>query len=1107
MASDNPTLDTVFCAAIEIGSAEERAAYIARACGDDQDLRRRVEALVAAHFRAGSFLESPAAGAGATRAFAARETAPAAVPQQAAGAVFGPYRLVRQIGEGGMGAVWMAEQAQPVQRTVALKLVKPGLDSGQVLARFEAERQALALMDHPNIARVFDAGSTADGRPYFVMELVQGVPITTYGDQHRLTPRQRLELFVPVCQAVQHAHQKGVIHRDLKPSNVLVTLYDGRPVPKVIDFGIAKAAGQKPAERATFTELGQVVGTLEYMSPEQAGLNQLDIDTRSDVYSLGVLLYELLTGSTPLEKRRLKEAALLEVLRLIREEEPPRPSTRLSTTDELPAVAARRGLEPRKLSGLVRGELDWMVMKALEKERDRRYESANGLAADVQRYLADEPVLACPPSAWYRFRKFARRHKAPLAVAALVLFFIALLGGGGGWVVRDREAREEQAAKERLDRERRLTDQVEQILGEVDRLEREQKWPEALAAARRAEAALAGGEAGDAIRQCVRDVLRDLAFVARIDRIRQDRALVIEGKLNNRGAVEEYGRAFRAYGADVETLPTEEAVARLRARPLLVVAVAAALDDWVTARRQLGEHAPSWKALVGVARGIDGDPLRDRLRAVWGQQAPPELQAELRQLAESIDVKAQSPATLVTLAWTLLDVGLVDSAIQILRDGQPIYPGDFWLSYALGLRLLERKDYTQAVRYFSVAVAIRPDSAGAHVNLAVALERSKDLEGAIREHRAALRIDRNNARVHFNLGTVLYYAKDLEGAIREFHAALRIDPNYATAHCNLGLALCDKKDVDGAIREFHAALRIDPNIALAHNNLGLALCDKKDVDGAIREFHVALQIEPNYASARYNLGLALHEKKDLDGAVREFHAAVQIDPNHALAHWNLGNTLLQLGEIRDALAELRRGHELGSKNPGWPIPSAEIVRQCERLAELDVKLPGFLEGKATPASADERIDLGQLCSLKRLNRAAARFYEEAFADQPQLSDELHSHRYNAARVAALACCAQGRDAAGLDQKERSRLRRQALAWLRADLEAWGRRLEKEPGQLGSASVGLLQHWLRDPAFAGVRGPEALAKLPEAERQAWQKLWTDVAAMLKRAQGTTESENK
>src|SRR6187455_2282332 len=302
------------------------------------------------------------------------------------------------------------------------------MDTQQVIARFEVERQALAMMDHVNIARVFDGGATEAGRPYFVMELVNGVPITKYCDDNHLTPRERLELFVPVCQAIQHAHQKGIIHRDIKPSNVMVTLYDGKSVPKVIDFGVAKATEQKLTERTLFTQYGTMVGTLEYMSPEQAEMSALGVDTRSDIYSLGVLLYELLTGSTPLTHKRLQEAAYGEVLRMIKEEEPPRPSTRLSDSGEaLAAISAHRHMEPSKLTKLVRGELDWIVMKTLEKDRNRRYETANAFAADVQRYLADEPVLACPPSTWYRFRKFARRNKRALTTAALVLLFLVLL--------------------------------------------------------------------------------------------------------------------------------------------------------------------------------------------------------------------------------------------------------------------------------------------------------------------------------------------------------------------------------------------------------------------------------------------------------------------------------------------------------------------------------------------------------------------------------------------------------------------------------------------------------------------------------------------------------
>ena len=356
---------------------------------------------------------------------------------EGAGSIVGPYKLLERIGEGGMGVVYLAEQTSPIRRRVALKIIKPGMDSRQVIARFEAERQALALMDHPNIARVLDAGATATSHPYFVMELVKGVPITDYCDEARLAPRERIELLIPVCQAIQHAHQKGIIHRDIKPSNVLVSVHDGRPVPKVIDFGLAKATDQRLTERTLFTQHGAIVGTLEYMSPEQAENSAVDVDTRTDIYALGVLLYELLTGTTPLERLRSREAGYSEILRRIREEEPPRLSARISQSEQVAAIASRRGMEPAKLARLVRGELDWIAMKALEKDRVRRYATANDLARDLGRYLCGEPVEAGPPSTGYRLRKYAGRHRASLAtVTAFLAVLIAAAMIGIGLAVR-----------------------------------------------------------------------------------------------------------------------------------------------------------------------------------------------------------------------------------------------------------------------------------------------------------------------------------------------------------------------------------------------------------------------------------------------------------------------------------------------------------------------------------------------------------------------------------------------------------------------------------------------------------------------------------------------
>lgn len=419
---------TIFLEAIDQDSAQAMYAYVEQACAGNHDLQQRVEKLVAAHLKSEGILDQPLfeptpANLAETQSLSSIAVAPLTdINQQ-----IGPYRLMEKIGEGGFGIVYVAQQEQPVRRKVALKMVKPNMNSRDVLARFEAERQALAMMDHPGIARVFDAGVSSDGRPYFVMELVRGVSITEFCDSAKLDVTRRLELFRDICSAVHHAHQKGIIHRDLKPSNVLTTLLDDKPTVKVIDFGIAKAIGQDLTDKTIYTRFMSMMGTPQYMSPEQAEMNSLDIDTRSDIYSLGVILYELLTGTTPIESTRINSAGYHEIRRMIVEEEPPRPSMRLSTLgNRLTTVTESRNVEPRKLRSMLDGDLDWIVLKAMEKDRTRRYDSAAAMAKDVTAYLQSDPVDARPPSRWYRFQKFAGRNKTVIVASALVATSLVL---------------------------------------------------------------------------------------------------------------------------------------------------------------------------------------------------------------------------------------------------------------------------------------------------------------------------------------------------------------------------------------------------------------------------------------------------------------------------------------------------------------------------------------------------------------------------------------------------------------------------------------------------------------------------------------------------------
>ena len=1027
--ADLSRVENLFEQARHLGAAE-REAFIVEQCGNDHALRARLEALLAAHDGEGTLLNPPAEVLGVRGAGEGGQPSRAGLEERP-GKIIGRYKLLQQIGEGGFGVVFMAEQTEPVVRKVALKIIKLGMDTRQVIARFEAERQALAMMDHANIAKVLDAGATPEGRPFFVMELVRGEPITEYCDRHNLTVPQRLELFASVCQAVQHAHQKGIIHRDIKPTNVLVTMADGKPVPKVIDFGIAKATSARLTEKTLFTEFRHLIGTPAYMSPEQAEASGVDIDTRSDIYSLGVLLYELLTGTTPFDAKRLHSAAYGEIQRIIREEEPPKPSTRLSTLETLPAVAAHRHTEPAKLSRTIRGDLDWIVMKCLEKDRTRRYETANAVATDIQRHLSDEPVLAGPPGAGYRFRKFARRNKGGLTVTALVLLFLVVLGSGVGWAVRDRAAREAEVAHERANREAelkrerearraKLAGHVELILSEIERLQREQKWPEALAAARRAEAAAAGGEADAATAQRVRQRLKELEFLDRLEQIRMQRATEVDGKFDNAGADRNYARAFRDYGVDVEALPVETSIDRLKARPALVISLAAALDDWVLVRRNISESdAARWKGLVVVARGIDAEPLRDRLRSTWGQSGS-ETEDELRRLAESIDVRAQHPATLLSLARTLLRVKQSDSALRLLRNAQHVYPGDFWLNFELASELNEQKDHEGAIRFYTAAVSIRPRSSAVHNNLGLALRGQKKLDEAVAAYRKAIELDPKNAAAYINLGAHLCddlkdYAeaiknfrkaielnsksaepyhnlgvalrgqKKLDEAVAAYRKAIELDPKFASAHGSLGRALHDQKKLDEAVAAYGKAIELDPNDAIVHEDLGNVLHAQKKLDEAIACYTKAIELDPKYVDAYYDLGIALHDQKKLDEAVACYKKAIELDPKYAAAHNNLGVVLREQRKLDEAMAAHRKAIELDPKEAAAYINLGALL--CDDLKDYAEAVENFRKAiELDPKNATAHSNLGNaLRGQGKLDEAIAA-HRKAIEVDPEFAD-------------------------------------------------------------------------------------------------------------------------
>jgi serine/threonine protein kinase/tetratricopeptide (TPR) repeat protein len=884
MTSDPSRSELLFGQAIAIESVGQRNAFLDQAC-PDPELRQAVGKLVADHFRAGAFLELPAAALAA-----------AAAELDTLGTVIGNYRLHQRIGEGGFGIVYRAEQLQPVRRDVALKILKPGMDTRHVVARFEMERQALAVMDHPHIAKVLDAGETETGRPFFVMELVSGLPITDYCDRAKLKPRQRLELFTDACQAVQHAHHKGIIHRDLKPSNILVAEHDNRPSVTVIDFGIAKATSGEFADQTVLTGAAQVIGTPLYMSPEQAGQSR-DIDVRSDVYSLGVVLYELLTGTTPFEKERLRDVGADEVRRIIREEEPPKPSTRMSTLGQDAAtVSANRQCEPRRLRQMLSGDLDWIVMKCLEKDRNRRYETVNGFAMDVQRYLADEPVLARPPSLVYRLRKFVRRNKGPVLTAGVVVLAALLAAGSLGWASRDRAARQAEAERENAEREAETNRQMDLALQEAGLLRDRGDWPKANAAVQRMQWLLAG-PGGAAHRQRVQTIAADLQMVLRLEEIRLGDPRMTLYSLDRSGVDAGYDEAFKEYGIDMAALDARTAAERIRASDIRGH-LAAALDDWMWAKLsairnwQLHRQRPDAKAKDVKLRGD-----YQHLRAVADLAVPDERCRDIRDpqvqeskraveaLADRTDVGELPSSSAMLLARLLVYKGAPDKAVAVLHAAHARSPDDFLVNFELAVVVgFNKARQEEALGFMRAAVVLRPQYATLHLKLGDMLNNAKRPDQAIASYRAAFELQPDNNFACGDLGRALEAQDKLDEALTVYVRHAAATPNKSGGHSALGDAYLRRRQWNKAIAAWQEAVRWSPKNFMVYRKLAwlLLTCPDarhRDPNQAVIYAQKAVEFASKSVGYQNTLGVAHLAAGDSMAARAAIRTALELRPD------------------------------------------------------------------------------------------------------------------------------------------------------------------------------------------------------------------------------------
>jgi serine/threonine-protein kinase len=1108
-------------------------------------------------------------------------------------------QLLGEIARGGMGAVFKGRDPD-FGRDLAVKvLLEKHRDSPDLVRRFVEEAQIGGQLQHPGVVPVHELGQCADGRPFFSMKLVKGRTLAEVLKERadlRSDLSAHVASWLQVCQTVAYAHARGVIHRDLKPSNVMLGSFGEI---QVMDWGLAKvlprggvvddatagkvgvgdtviATARSGGSDSDLSRAGSVLGTPAYMAPEQARGESDHLDERCDVFALGSILCEILTGQPAFRGRTSAEVQ--------------RQAARGELADALARLDAC-GAD---------AELVALARDSLAPEADDRPRDAGAVAARGTAYLAgvQEKLRRAELE---RVEERGRRRLTTVAAAAVLL--VGFVGGGGyAWVQRQRAERVARTARAV---DNALTD-VARRRGEAqaDPPGAMTKWAEARSAAKRAEGLLAEGEADAPLRRRVASLLAGLdreqadaaekahrldvdhTLLTDLEAVRGARAEHLDAKRTDAG----YAAAFRKAGLDLDVREPAEAGRWLASRSE-PVELAGYLDDWATVRQKAGRADADGRRLVAAARGADPDPWRDALRMKFGSKDAGAV-AAFRRLADDAALEAQPAASLALLARQLKSGGGDgERAARVLRRAASRHPGDFWIHFELarapgaaaGDLHVMYPNPEEAVRHLTAAVAIRPRSISAHDNLGLALRALGKPDEAAAEYREAIRLNPDDAKAHNYLGNVLYHQGKRDEAVAQYRAAIRLRPDEARAHSDLGNALNALGKRDEAVAECRAAIRLKPDDAWAHANLGNALKDQGKYDEAVAEYHVAIRLMHNKVTIHYNLGNALNAQGKRDEAVTEYRAAIRLDGNHvgeapfvlgdllhqmgrndealavfrrilelapgdptpdkpvhqtlarahskigltlaaqgkrdeavaeyraairlnpdnAEAQCNLGHLLLRRGDYAGALDLLRKGHELGSKQPGWGLPSAQWVAEAEQMTALADRLPALLKGDDHPRDAAERLTLARICHDTKRYAFAARLRAEALEADPKLGDDLRTgFRYAAARAAALAGCMTGQEEPSPDDARKAQLRRQALDWLKLDLALRSQQLDTDPAEARQDVARAMASWTKDSDLLGVRDPEALAKLPEAEREEWRALWADVEALRKRAEGRT-----